>query len=565
MDDALPWLDALTDPATYPHPVAAVQVVHTHLSVVALTGEYAYKLKKPVDYGFVDFTTLEKRRRACAAEVRLNQRAAAALYLDVVPLVQTTAGWRIGAAGEAVEWAVKMRQFDPELQLDRVAARAGGLAEAVLDPLADNVAALHAKAAAASEAMARSYPARLAGAIDGNFATLPGSPATGALRAAFDRHLAAQGPLLDRRAAAGWVRECHGDLHLANICLWEGRPLPFDCIEFNDDFRTIDTLADLAFLFMDLTERGLIPAAWRVLNRYLEVTGDYAGLPAFPLFVAYRAHVRAKIAHLTASAPGVPDGERAGLKRRRDRYLALAAETLAPHPGALTLTVGLPGSGKSTVALARACTEGGVRIRSDVERKRLHAADPALDLYGDPLGALTYQTLLRHARAVVAAGYTAILDATYLRQAYRAPVATLAAELGVPLRILHCDAPLALLQSRVRARAAAHTDVSDADEAVLLMLASTREDFTAAELPPSWSGWSRWRGPWPTGAAPFRAFAPPTRCARRSAAPPATPPPRLPPRVSASQARDPPSRPGWWSVVRLRHPRGVRSLLFTPT
>ncbi len=483
MDDALPWLDALTDPATYPHPIDAIQVVHTHLSVVALTGEYAYKLKKPVNYGFVDFTTLSKRQAACEAEVRLNQRAAAELYLGVVPVVRTPEGWRIGGDGEAVEWAVRMRQFDPEEQLDRVVARDGRLDDGVLDGLADNVAALHAKAAPASPEMARSYPERLAGAINGNFETLPADPAADVLRAAFDRHLAAQGPLLAERAAAGCVRECHGDLHLANICLWEGRPLPFDCIEFNDDFRTIDTLADVAFLFMDLTDRGLAGAAWRSLNRYLETTGDYAGLPAFPLFVAYRAHVRAKIAHLTAAAPGVPEGEQAGLLATRDRYLALAAETLAEHTGGIDLMVGLPGSGKSTVALARLQAEGGVRIRSDVERKRLHAADPALDLYGDALGALTYQTLLDHARAVVAAGYTAILDATYLRVAYREPVATLAAELGVPLRILHCDAPLKTLRARVRARAAAGTDVSDADEQILLMLAATWEDFTDGELP----------------------------------------------------------------------------------
>jgi len=483
MDDALPWLDALTDPATYPHPVEAVQVVHTHLSVVALTGDYAYKLKKPVNYGFVDFTTLSKRRVACEAEVRLNQRAAAELYLGVVPVVRAGDGWRIGGEGEVVEWAVRMRQFDPEEQLDRVVARDGGLSEAVLDQLADNVAALHGKAAPASAAMARSYPARLAGAIDGNFETLPGGGEADGLRAAFDRHLAAHAALLEERAATGFVRECHGDLHLANICLWEGRPLPFDCIEFNDDFRTIDTLADVAFLFMDLTDRGLAGAAWRVLNRYLETTGDYAGLPAFPLFVAYRAHVRAKIAHLTAAAPGVPEGEQAGLWATRDRYLALAAEILAPHTGAIDLMVGLPGSGKSTVALARLQEAGGVRIRSDVERKRLHAADPALDLYGDALGALTYETLLGHARAVVAAGYTAILDATYLRAAHRAPAATLAEELGVPLRILHCDAPLETLRERVRARAAAGTDVSDADEQVLLMLAATWEEFTDAELP----------------------------------------------------------------------------------
>ncbi len=483
MDDPLPWLDALLDPATYPHPVAEVELVHTHLSVIALTGEYAYKLKKPVDYGFVDFTTLEKRRAACEAEVRLNQRAAAELYLGVVPLVRAAGGYRFGGEGEVVEWAVRMRQFDPGQQLDRVAERVGSLPEPLLDALADNVAALHEGAARASGPMAASYPDRLAAAIDGNFQSLPEDAAASELRAAFDRHLQAQGELLARRAAEGRVRECHGDLHLANICLWEGRPLPFDCIEFNDDFRIIDTLADLAFLFMDLAERGLEGAAWRVLNRYLERTGDYGGLPAFPLFVAYRAHVRAKIAHLTAAAPGVPEGERAAHHATRDRYLRLAARTLEPHRGGLVVMVGLPGSGKSTVALERACRHGGVRIRSDVERKRLHAASPELELYGDALGALTYKTLLDHARAVVAAGYTAYLDATYLRAGYREGPRALAEELGVPLRFLHCDAPLQELRRRVRERAAAGHDVSDADEQVLLTMAGSWEPFTPEEAP----------------------------------------------------------------------------------
>jgi len=478
----LPWLAALEDPATYPHPVRAIEIIHTHLSVVALTGDFAYKLKKPVDYGFVDFTTLAKRRAACEAELRLNRRAAAELYLDVVPLVRTAAGWRVGVEGEAEEWAVCMRQFDPSARLDRVAAREG-LSDDLLDRLADRAADLHERAPVASMTMAASYPERLAAAITGNFAACPADARAARLRAAFDARLERHAVLLADRAVAGRVRDCHGDLHLANLCLWQGEPVPFDCIEFNDAFRQIDVLSDFAFLYMDLVARGLPSAAWRVLNHYLEATGDYAGLPAFPLFVAYRAQVRAKIAHLTAGAPGVPAATRAAHEAEGARYLDFAETALATPPGSLCLMVGLPGSGKSTIALRIACTEGGVRVRSDRERKRLHALYPARPLYGDALGAHTYRHLLACARSIVAGGFVAILDATYLRRDYRRPVRELAAELGVALRIVHCDAPLTALRARVGERAAAGSDVSDADEAVLLQMAGAWEEFSEEERP----------------------------------------------------------------------------------
>lgn len=478
----LPWLAALEDPATYPHPVGAIEIVHTHLSVVALTGNYAYKLKKPVDYGFVDFTTLAKRRAACEAELRLNRRTAAELYLDVVPLVRTATGWRVGGEGEAEEWAVRMRQFAPAARLDRVAARQG-LSDGLLDHLADRVADLHERAPVAPIAMAAAYPDRLAAAIAGNFAACPVDARAARLRAAFDERLERHAVLLADRAAAGRVRDCHGDLHLANLCLWQGEPVPFDCIEFNDAFRQIDVLSDLAFLYMDLVERGLPRAALRVLNRYLEVTGDYAGLPAFPLFVAYRAQVRAKIAHLTAGAPGVAAATRAAHEAEGARYLDFAEQALATPRGSLCLMVGLPGSGKSTIALRIACAEGGVRVRSDRERKRLHALYPARPLYGDALGAHTYRHLLACARAIVAGGFVAILDATYLRRDYRRPVVELATELGVALRIVHCEAPLAALRARVGQRAAAGSDVSDADDAVLLQMAGSWEAFSAEERP----------------------------------------------------------------------------------
>jgi len=479
---ALPWLQALECPETYPHGCGPIRVLHTHLSVVALTGEFAYKLKKPMDYGFADFSTLERRRHFCAEELRLNQRTAPDLYLDVVPLVRAAAGWRFGVPGEPAEYAVRMRQFDAAARLDQVAAR-GALSDAIAEALAQSVAELHTRAEVAGGELAVSYPARLADAIGHNFEHLPDTAQERALRAAFDEHLKQQRPLLEARAAGGMVRDCHGDLHLANMCLWQGRPLLFDCIEFNPGLRIVDVLSDVAFLYMDLQERGHPAHAQRVLSLYLEQTGDYLGLPAWPLFVAYRAHVRAKIAQLTLSAPGVPEAERQHHVEQRNAYLKFAAETLAQPRGGLVLMAGLPGSGKSTVALRLACESRGVRLRSDVERKRLHANLPGQELYGDALGRLTYATLLAHARAAIEGGQTAILDATHIRRSNREPGLKLAAELDVPVCIVHCSAPLEELRARIRARRTEGHDISDADERVLEMMAGQFEDFSPEELP----------------------------------------------------------------------------------
>lgn len=477
---ALPWLAALEQAATYPHPCGRIEVLHTHLSVVALTGEFAYKLKKPMDYGFANFSTLELRKRYCEAELRLNRRTAPQVYLDVVPLVRSEAGWKIGGVGEPAEFAVKMRQFDPNQRLDRVAAR-GELTDALVDTIARRVAELHARAELAGAEMAASYPTRLINAITHNFEHLPDTEQERALRKWFDEHFARQKPMLEARGRAGKVRDCHGDLHLANICLWQGEPLLFDCIEFNDDLRIIDVLSDAAFLYMDLLERGHDAQAQRFMCLYLEATGDYAGLPAWPIFVAYRAHVRAKIAQLTLMSPGVPDAERSKQEHSRDVYLRLAGETLALPRSGIVVMVGLPGSGKSTVAMRIACDSRGVRIRSDVERKRLHAQNPTQDLYGKELSRRTYETVLAQARAVVEAGQTAILDATHIQRAQRRSAFELAKELGVSIRIAHCDAPMEELRARVRARRAQGIDVSDADERILEMMAGQFEAFTEEE------------------------------------------------------------------------------------
>ncbi len=476
----LPWLAALSDPATYPHPVGEIRLVETHLSVVALTGEYAYKLKKPVDYGFVDFSTLDLRRRSCETELKLNRRTAAEIYLDVVPLVPTVAGWRFGAAGPAMEYALRMREFPSGDRLDRVAER-GELSHAHLEALARCIADLHERAREADDSLAESFPRRLGHAISDNFRLLPDTAVERELRRSFAARLAQCQDLLEKRARGGRVRDGHGDLHLANICLWRGEPVPFDCLEFNESLRVIDVLSDVAFLCMDLMESGHSPLAYHFLSTYLEITGDYGGLPAWPLFIAYRAHVRAKVAQLTANSAAMPGEARGRMDARRNHYLELAARTLEKPSGGIVMMAGLPASGKSTEAFRIARERGGVRVRSDVERKRLHRSDPARNLYGEDLTRETYEELLAHARAISAGGLVAVLDATYSRRQDRQAVLGLAREVGVALQIVHCDAPLDLLMARARVRSAQRKDASDAGEAIVRMKAAEWEPFTTDE------------------------------------------------------------------------------------
>lgn len=472
---------ALRDPGTYSHPVSEVDLVETHISVVALTGQYAYKVKKPVDFGFLDFSSLEKRQHFCEEELRLNQRTAAALYLGVLPLAWEQGRLRFGGSGPVAEWAVQMRQFAPGDRLDAVEA-AGRLTDGMVADLAHAVARLHALELRPS-ALATTAAERLRAIFLKNAAQLPASTREQKLTAEFLERLQKLGALLAARARGGKVRECHGDLHLGNVCLWGGVPVLFDCIEFSEDLRVIDVLSDAAFLVMDLAARGNPSAAQLLLGLYLEETGDYEGLPAWPLFQCYRAHVRAVVAHLTARSPGLPAERVRAEEARRDSYLKIAEEVLETRRGEITILAGLPGSGKSTEALRRARQTRGLRIRSDVERKRLGKSWSTGDLYSEEATARTYQRLLECARAACLGGFHAVLDATHERREQRRAARALAEELGVSFRIVETSAPPEELRARVGRRRAAATDVSDADELVLERRRHTWEPFAPDELP----------------------------------------------------------------------------------
>jgi aminoglycoside phosphotransferase family enzyme/predicted kinase len=484
----------LQDPTLYDHPVERFEVLETHISWVLLTGRYAYKLKKPVNFGFVDFSTLEKRRFFCHEEVRLNRRLAPGWYLDVVPVSGSIERPRWGGPEPAVEYAVKMRQFPGEARLDLVLAR-GELTPERLDALIDVVADFHGRAAVAGSDTPFGTPDRVAERIQENLATLrehvldPGErPRIRELaRDSEAGHVVLAKTFADRKRG-GFVRECHGDLHLGNVAWADDKPLVFDCIEFNEDLRWIDVMSEIAFLVMDLSDRGAAALARRALNAYVEATGDYAGLRVFAYYHAYRALVRAKVACLAWAQ--TPDHEaHARLVDQYRGYLDLASRSSPEGPPFLAVTCGVSGSGKTTVAQALLEEVGAIRIRSDVERKRLFGLPPGArtgagqdeGLYAPDAGVRTYAKLAELARTALDAGFPVIVDAAFLTAVQRRTLRAVAERRRVPFVIIDVRASEAELRARVAKRAREGRDASDADLAVLARQLVTREPLADDE------------------------------------------------------------------------------------
>lgn len=489
------WLDALKNPETYPHPTSNIQLAETHISWVALTGEWAYKLKKPVDFGFVDFTTLELRRADCFEEVRLNRRTAPELYDGVVPLTDEPSGPRFGGSGRILEYAVRMRQFAQRDMLDQCLAR-GELSEEVIDTLALEVAELHRQAAVASMQSPFGRPDSIRATVQACLDDLPPSSAANDLRTHFGRlndwtdgeWRRLKGTFLERKEQ-GWVRECHGDLHLGNLVLYRGRPTLFDCLEFNPELRWIDVISDMAFLVMDLFDRQAAALAWRVFNKWLQQTGDYHGLHVLKYYVVYRALVRAKVAALRLRQPDLSSADEQHQQELLRSYAELASTLTKPPRPAIMLMHGVSGSGKSFIAEQLASSLGAVQIRSDIERKRLfgvwppteNSLAPPTELYNSQATQQTYLKLQTLTRDIVGAGYSAIVDATFLRHSDRLAFAAVADQLEVPLIIVTCDAPESVLRERVLQRLSNHQDPSDANIAVLEKQLASRERLEAAE------------------------------------------------------------------------------------
>ena len=479
--DAL--IEALRDPAAYPHAVVEpVRVVETHISWVLLTGPYAYKIKKPLKLSFLDYSTPERRRQLCEEELRLNRRLAPDLYLDVVPIVRDDERVRMGAdCGAPVEHAVRMRQFDTRDELDALIER-DAAERTELARLGERLGHIHATAIPADRASDHGSAPRVQRITLDNFIEIeslglpePVPANVGRLRDWAAAEFARIEPMLQDRHRHGWIRECHGDLHCANVVRWRGALTPFDGIEFDPALRFIDVVNDLAFLTMDLAARGRADLRHAVLNAWTESLGDYASLPLLPYYEAYRALVRAKVAGLRTRqhAPG-SQSSRAALADVQ-RYLDWALAGTRRAPPMLLITCGLSGSGKTWLARRLAPGLGALHVRSDIERKRLAGLAPLADsrsppdagLYTREFNTRTYARLAECAQACLQGGESVIVDAAFLRRAERSDLLAVGGQAGAKTAILHCAAPLDTLRARIASRRDAGGDASEADVSLL--------------------------------------------------------------------------------------------------
>ena len=461
----------LLDPAVYPHPMDRVELIETHISWVLLAGERVYKIKKPVDLGFLDFTTLARRRRFCHEEVRLNRRLTTDVYLDVVAITGTASSPRLGGTGRAIEVAVLMRRLPAERMLDRLVAEDAASPD-LLDAVGRRVASFHAEADTGGEIDLLGGIETIRRNWEENFSqtdALGPEVLPEDTRRAVRDHVAA---MLEReadrfaaRVAAGRSRDCHGDLQAQHVCCVEPLQI-FDCIEFNHRFRFGDVAGEIAFLAMDLERLGRPDLATRFLNAYLDESGDYEAVPLLDFYRAYRAWVRAKV--LSFQGPEQVSAARARFE--------LAARFVRPHRRVrLIVTTGVMGSGKSTAARRAAARTGAIVIRTDAVRKRL--AGVALrervevgfgeGVYAAGMSRRTYAEAARLAEVLLHAGWAVVLDGSFSHAAERDEARAVAARLGVPFAVLWCDAPEAVLVERLRQRARAGDEVSDGREELL--------------------------------------------------------------------------------------------------
>ena len=443
--------------------------------MVFLAGEFAYKLKRAVRYSYLDYSTPELRRLACEAEIALNRRTAPSIYRSAMPIRRAPTGkLALEGPGEPVDWVVAMRRFPQEALFSHL-AQAGLLTDRLAFDLANHIAEFHAAAAVAPDHGGTAGITAVIGINDENLRRTPPLGISDAdvdrLRDASAAALAKYAALLEARRVAGRVRRCHGDLHLGNICLIDGQPTLFDCIEFSDLIACIDVLYDLAFLLMDLRHRALKQQCALVFNRYVDVTGDEEGVPLLPLFMSLRAAVRAHVTATAASHAEDPEQRRLQLAAARS-YFDLAMDLLQPGPARLIAVGGLSGTGKSTIAAAIAGELGigaGARVlRSDVLRKRLLGKAPEQRLpdtaYTPPISEKVYAALETQTAAYLRAGHSVIIDAVSARPEERAAIAALAHQAGARFMGIWLEASEATLLARLKDR---RRDASDATADVL--------------------------------------------------------------------------------------------------
>ena len=471
-------INELLNPAAFAHAVSEIRLHETHISWVILTGEYAYKVKKRLKLKFLDTTALSRRHFFCEEELRLNRRLARGLYLEVIAITRNSNSLHMGGAGILVDFAVKMRQFEPSQELAALLDRADVTTPEIIS-LAERLANFHRGAAAASEDSTLDYVAQLRNCVLGNITTLLAhlqsqreSPAMGQLIDWTHDSLRDLHEHFRMRAAGGYIRECHGDLHAHNIVRWRGQLTPFDCLEFDPKLRWIDVMNDVAFLFMDLVGHDRKDLACEFLSRYVERTGDYQGIRLLPFYAVYRTLVRAMVDALKMEQ--IP-AERLEWNARLHGRIATAQQFMHPKRPSLSIMHGPSGSGKSWLSERLVPLVSAVRLRSDLERKRLASREqqPNSDsgttpeLYARARNAQTYAWLLQCAESCLLGGTNVIIDAAFLNVEDRQPFRLLAERLGSSFVILSCIADRAEMARRIASRAAQRADPSDATLAVL--------------------------------------------------------------------------------------------------
>ncbi|MEM8720160.1 MAG: AAA family ATPase [Cyanobacteria bacterium P01_G01_bin.39] len=479
----------MQQPSFYPHAVQEnIELVQTHASLIFLTGDYAYKVKKSVDFGFLNYSTLAKRKHFIETELLLNRQIAPELYLKVLPISSNAQKLILGSSNNVVEYALKMRQF-PQENLFSNLLKAGKLTANLLIELGQIVAQFH-KSAATNEYIS-SF-----GSVDKISATFAENYRQSqryigivqtkeqliATKAYTDYFFAERKNLFIDRVKHHKIKECHGDLHLKNICFWHDKIQLFDRIEFNESFRYVDTMYDVAFTVMDLSARRQPEFANAFLNSYLEYSGDWEGLLVFPLYLSRQAYVRAKVNSFFLDDPQVSETDRKKAQKAATNYYQQAYQYTQNKSGNLIMMSGLSGSGKSTAAKSIAKNKGAIQIRSDAVRK--HLAGLALDesgtdnIYTAEMTKKTYDRLLKLGVMLTKAGYTIILDAKYDRLDQRQPVIAQAQSKNIPLKIVHCSVPISILRDRLNQR---QNDISDATADLIDIQQKNAEAFTIAE------------------------------------------------------------------------------------
>lgn len=466
-------ITALQNPAAYPHAADHLEIVETHISWVILVGEFAYKIKKPLNLGFLDFSTLEKRRFCCEEELRLNSRLAPSLYLTVITINGSIDNIHLGGSGPILEYAVKMRRFKRAQTFDHLLEHKQLEANHLI-ATAHIIADFHAHIPPAMASSAYGNPETLIRPVRENFSQINNLPDIDSQQQIAQLSDWSEHSFVNlhdffiRRKQDGFVRECHGDLHLKNIAWLNNNPVPFDGIEFNPTLYWIDVISEVAFLLMDLSANKRSDLAFRFLNAYLERSSDYTGLAVLPFYLVYRAVVMAKVSAIRANQLQDKPAIKQNMAKFRN-YLQLAEHYTRKTRPMLLIMHGVSCSGKSWLSAQILAQLPAIRIRSDTERKRLFGDKPTAILYSAEATEQTYKHLEELADQILTAGFSVIVDATFLNSEKRETFRLLARQQEIMFRIIHTYSDERTLHQRMLHRRSSGDNISDADSAVLQM------------------------------------------------------------------------------------------------